>query len=202
MKDLIVFTGIEILSNDFENNEVQSKFKEQCQILFISTKKFKIPSAHMDLLENIKKNFNNKSTRVNKTSTSKVSTKISRQNDEEKEYFTEKNIDRLQVILKNVFTSDTKLPDPPENFQIAKVSNKIWELVCPLCQNSKINIHLQDSGGYLRFNKGNYESHLTTHHRKSANGNQQRKLQKFFSPVQVQSIHLVNSEVNLLCILF
>lgn len=86
-----------------------------------------------------------------------------RQIEEQISYFTEKNKRRLVLLLKKCWPKEII---PPEFFIIEEVGQKSWVVQCPVCENL-LKIFLNTAGGYLRFNKANFQRHLMLHSKKT-----------------------------------
>lgn len=74
-------------------------------------------------------------------------------------FFTEKNKKRLVLLLRKCWPKEI---DIPEFFIIEEVGPKSWTVQCPQCENH-LKIFLNTAGGYLRFNKANFQRHLAIH---------------------------------------
>lgn len=74
-------------------------------------------------------------------------------------YFTEPNKRRLANLIRKCWPPELEAPD---YFMLEEVNFKCWTIQCSQCEGI-LKIFLITNGGYLRFNKSNFQRHLQNH---------------------------------------
>lgn len=79
--------------------------------------------------------------------------------EEDESYFTDINKRRLTNLIRKCWPPEIEHPD---ELVFEEVNKKSWSVQCSICDGF-LKVFLNTNGGYLRFNKANFQRHLQTH---------------------------------------